>query len=187
MCALGRRGPPRRRKAPLSVSREAARPLRTGNSERLLESLARPGLQVCPGQSGVSSHAKRPGGPRVCPRPLPTPAFPLPEPLAGSGSAPFLVALCPVGAGPAVLLGVEGAFASLLCQIFASLRFPHRAAAQPRCEPSGLKRSLLFKAFFLAPGHACLPGYLGSVVQAVEACQARKEGWGSPQWGGISL
>lgn len=79
----------------------------------------------------------------------------MPELSACVGSAPFTVTTCPVVLDPeaAGLQGVEGSFPSSLRQIFMFVGFPPRVVSQPSCEPSDLKSSLLFKAFFLAPGH----------------------------------
>ena len=59
--------------APLSARGLAAR---SGNTEQLLESLACPGVQVCPGQPGVSSYEEKPEGPSVH-RCLPVPELSL--------------------------------------------------------------------------------------------------------------
>lgn len=96
--APGKAWPTKEEKNPLSVSREAARSLYSGNSERLLGSLASPGVQVCPGQSGVPPHEKKQEGPSVhlqlcCHPPLST----MPEPSTCSESGPFLIT---AGAGP---------------------------------------------------------------------------------------
>lgn len=95
MC-LGKAWPTKKEKNPLSVRREAARSLHSGNSGRLLGSLASPRAQVCPGQSGVPPHEQKPEGPSVhlwpCCHPLLSTNL-----CVSSGSGPVTIA---VGPGP---------------------------------------------------------------------------------------
>lgn len=78
---MGRRGPPRRRKAPLSVRSAAARPLRSGNSEQLLESLACPASrcalasQVCRLMKRGTEVLVSTRGPHCPPLPFPCQSF----------------------------------------------------------------------------------------------------------------
>lgn len=133
----------------------AARSLRSGNSEQLLESLACPSVQVCPGQSGVSSYEERHEDLVSTPAPLPpTLAFPCQSFPYTWEAPPSRSPWVPMGLDPLLLCRRQGVGAPFPPH---STRFhissPPWAVSQSGCEPSDLKSSLLFKAFFLAPGH----------------------------------
>lgn len=139
--------------APLSAGSVAARPLRSGNSEQLLESLAGPSVQVCPGQSGVSSQEKRHEGPSVHPCPTAThlgQGFPF------TGEAPCSgwPRVRPLGLDPLLSCRWRGARAPpFLTAPDPHVRGPPWVVSPWGCEPSHLRSSLLFKASFPAPGH----------------------------------
>lgn len=143
MCLGEGVAPLRRRKTPLSGRSAAARPLRSGNSGRLLESLACPSVQVCPGRSGMPSHEKRHEGPGAPPPPplVPHRRPPLPShsrTFWSHGKRPLRDHRVSRGAGPSGSRPAAGCrgLLPLLAPPDLRVRFPHGAVSQPSCEPS---------------------------------------------------
>lgn len=180
---LGEAWPTEQEKSPRVCEESGCQACRSGNSERLLGSLACPCVQVCPGQSGVSSMKRGTGALVSTPAPPPrTPAFPC-QSSACTWDDHGSPGLDPLLLGSQWGVGAPSPPHSTRFHV----RFPPRAVSQSGRWPSGLKSSLLFKAFFLAPGHPGLLGYLGRVVQECETNGAREGGWDSTQWSGVSL
>lgn len=63
---------------------------------------------------------------------------------------------------------------------------PRWAVSRLRRQPLELENTVLFKAYFLAPGPAGLLGYWGRLVRGRDTSWASEGGWGSTQSAGIS-
>lgn len=150
---LGRAWPPKEEKASLLLAKSSGLPGR-GTLSNCWGARPARRARARPGQPAVSPSEDKPEGPGV-PLCLPGQSFlsPWEAPLSGSPCVP--------GALDHLLL-FYGAWELFLPSSTPPLPAPpgHRvpcqrwAASQPRCQRSELKCSLLFKAYFLAPGPA---------------------------------
>lgn len=183
---LGKAWPPRRRKTPC-LRGAGCQPLRPGTVGNCWGAWPAP-VPRCALASQVCPLMKRGTGVPGCARPTSTHlCVPMPEPLS-TREKPLRVTACPAGLTPGCDAGrrVWGSDLSSLDEGL-HVRFAHWAVSQSGRAPSGLKGSLLFRAFFLAPGRPRPLGHLGTVVEGCETNWAGAGGWGSTQGSGISL